>query len=733
MSRESTVLVTGGAGYIGSVLCPMLLEAGWHVLVYDRLFYGRGGVEPLLEHPRYTLLLGDIREIQGHPELFERASAVVHLASLSNDPTCELRPALTEEINFQGLVQTAQMAEQHGIERFVFGSSCSVYGSVRGVEAVDEEGPRRPVSLYARTMARAEDWLLSRVRSGFRPKILRQATVFGHSPRMRFDLAINLMVKTAMQQKKIYVMGGGAQWRPFVHVRDTCRVLLAALEGRLSSTVLNVGFDEQNFTIEELARRVARRLGGVEVEVVPEDADRRSYRVRFARLAQELAPFEPSVTVEQGIDEIERAIADGIVSNADAPETVNLRVLKKHMDTPAIAGGEVAFPSFLPFSLPSIGEAEEKAVVEVLRSGWLTTGPRVQKFEERCRERLGCEEAIALSSCTAALHLALYALGVGPGDEVITSPITFPATANVILHLGATPVFADVEPHTLNLDPRKVEERIGPRTKAIVPVHMAGRPCDLDALWALGRRHGLQVVEDAAHAFGSFYRGVPIGQRSPLVAFSFYPIKNLTTIEGGLLAVNDVSLVPLLRAAALHGLSKDAWNRYGAAGSPHWDVVLPGFKYNMTDIEAAVGLCQLEQLGEFLYLRRKYAAVYREALSEVEGIELLAQPDEGHSHHLFVVLVRPEILGVDRDAFVAALRQENIGTGIHFRALHRMQYYRERFGFEPGALPVAESASERLLSLPLYPKMTFEQVERVADAVRKLARHFRETRPDATQ
>jgi dTDP-4-amino-4,6-dideoxygalactose transaminase/nucleoside-diphosphate-sugar epimerase len=726
--RDKSVLVTGGAGYIGSVLCPTLLEAGWHVIVFDRAWYGLSGVTPLLAHPLYEFVQADIRDVLRHAELFERVGAVLHLASLSNDPTCELRPALTEEINFQGLVQTAQMAERHGIERFVFGSSCSVYGSVRGLEAVDEEGPRRPISLYARTMARAEDWLLSRVRSGFRPKILRQATVFGHSPRMRFDLAINLMVKTGLQQKKIYVMGGGAQWRPFVHVSDTCRVLLAALEGHLASTVLNVGFEEQNFRIEELARRVARRLGGVEVEVVPEDADRRSYRVRFARLAQELQPFAPSVSVEQGVDEIERAISGGAIADPDAPETVNLRVLKRHMDTPAVAGGEVAFPAFLPFSLPDLGEAEEKAVVEVLRSGWLTTGPRVQSFEQRCRERLGCPEALALSSCTAALHLALYSLGIGPGDEVITTPITFPASANVILHLGATPVFADVEPHTLNLDPAKAEACVTPRTRAILPVHMAGRPCDLDAIWALARRHGLRVVEDAAHAFGSFYRGVPIGQVSPLVAFSFYPIKNLTTIEGGLLAVNDASLVPTLRAAALHGLSRDAWNRYGAEGSPHWDVILPGFKYNMTDVEAAVGLCQLERLGEFLYLRRKYAAVYREALSEVEGIELLAPPDEGHSHHLFIVLVRPEILGVDRDQFVAALRRENIGTGIHFRPLHRMRWYRERFGFQPGALPVAESAGERLLSLPLYPKMSYEQIERVADAVRKLARHFRDGR-----
>jgi dTDP-4-amino-4,6-dideoxygalactose transaminase/nucleoside-diphosphate-sugar epimerase len=728
MTRDRTVLVTGGAGYIGSVLCRMLLGAGYSVIVYDRLFYGPRGIASLRGRPDFELVEGDIRHIARHGEIFERAGAVVHLASLSNDPTCELRPSLTEDINFQGLVQTAQMAEQRGIADFVFGSSCSVYGEVRGLDAVDEEGPLRPVSLYARTMVRAEDWLLSRVRSGFRPRILRQATVFGMSPRMRFDLAINLMVKTALQSKKIYVMGGGAQWRPFVHVRDTCRAHIAALEGRLRATVTNVGFDEQNFTIEELARRVARRLDGVEVEVVPEDADRRSYRVRFSRLGEVPELAVPSVSVEEGIDEIERAISQGLLADPDAPHYVNLRVLREHMDAPAVAGGEPAFAELLPFSLPQIGEAEEKAVVEVLRSGWLTTGPRVAAFEARCRERLGCAEAIALSSCTAALHLSLFALGIGPGDEVITSPITFPATANVILHVGATPVFADVEPGTLNLDPRAVEAAITERTRAIMPVHMAGRPCNLDALWALAERHGLTVVEDAAHAFGSFYRGRPIGQDSPLVSFSFYPIKNLTTIEGGLLAVNDPEMVPRLRAAALHGLSRDAWNRYGAEGSPHWDVILPGFKYNMTDVEAAVGLCQLERLGEMLYARRKYAAYYREALGELEGLRLLAPPDEGHSHHLFIVLVEPAELGATRDELAAALRAENIGTGIHFRALHRLQYYRERFGFEPGALPVAESAGERLLSLPMYPRMSFEQVERVADAVRKVARHFQRQR-----
>ncbi len=738
--KRLNVLVTGGAGYIGSVLCPMLLERGHHVAVYDRLLYGRDGVEPLLGHGEFELVEGDIRQIQKRPDLFQQADVVVHLASLSNDPTCELRPSLTDEVNYRALVSTADMAKKHGVARFVFGSSCSVYGSVPGSESVDEDGPRRPVSLYAKTMVRSEDWLLAVGSEGFQPFILRQSTVFGYSPRMRFDLAINLMVKTAMEQKKIYVMGGGQQWRPFVHVRDTSRVLLAGVEGKLRSRILNVGFDDQNYRIEQLARMVAERMGNVSVEVVPDDADRRSYRVRFHRLSRELPEPGPTRGVEDGVDEIEEAIRTGVIKDPNAPKTVNLRVLKAKMALPAIAGGEPAFSRFFPFSLPKLGKAEEKAVLEVLRSGWLTTGPKVLQFEEKCRERLGCAEAVAVSSCTAALHLSLVALAIGPGNEVITSPITFPATANVILHVGATPIFCDVEPGTLNLDVEALESLITPKTRAILPVHMAGRPCDMARLWELAERRGIAVIEDAAHAFGSRYEttagfrgsggdakklGGPVGSGSPVSCFSFYPIKNFTTIEGGLMAVNRPELAQIARVAALHGLSRDAWNRYGAKGTHHWDVVLPGYKYNMSDVQAAIGLCQLQRLDGFLEKRRKTAAYYREALGGVEGIQLLDPPHEGDSHHLFIILVQPEILGVDRDRFTAALREENIGTGIHFRALHLMTAYRERFGFQRGMFPVAEAASDRLLSLPLYPAMEYEAVERVAEAVRKLADYLR--------
>jgi dTDP-4-amino-4,6-dideoxygalactose transaminase len=309
---------------------------------------------------------------------------------------------------------------------------------------------------------------------------------------------------------------------------------------------------------------------------------------------------------------------------------------------------------------------------------------------------------------------------------VITSPITFPATANVVLHLGATPVFVDVEQETLNLDASLLEEAITPRTKAIIPVHMAGLPCDMDRIAEVAQRHDLVVVEDAAHALGAEYRGRRVGTLSPFSCFSFYPIKNITTGEGGLVTMSREEDAERVRLLSLHGMSRDAWKRYGAEGTPHWETVLCGYKYNMTDLQASIGIHQLDRLEGFLEQRARYAALYRDRLAELEGIELLPVPTGvRHANHLFVVLVRRERLRLDRDGFAAALRRDNIGTGIHFRSLHLHPLYRDRFGFQADDFPVANALSDRILSLPLYPKMTEEQVQSVISAVRRIVQHYR--------
>jgi dTDP-4-amino-4,6-dideoxygalactose transaminase len=387
----------------------------------------------------------------------------------------------------------------------------------------------------------------------------------------------------------------------------------------------------------------------------------------------------------------------------------------------ALHGGESVRREFLPFHRPWIDGAAIKEVVEALESGWITRGPRTEAFEEDFRRYIGCRYAIALNSCTAGLHLALLATGIGPGAEVITSPITFPATANVIVHQGATPVFVDVDERTLNLDPAKIEEKITQRTRAIIPVHFAGQPCDMNAILDLAARYNLFVIEDAAHAIEASVQDRKVGTLGHFTAFSFYATKNLTTGEGGMLTTEDSALAEKARLLSLHGISLDAWKRYDREGPLHWETLAPGYKYNMSDVQAALGLCQLTHLEEWWRLRRTYVQLYHDALRDCPDVMFLAQPPGGTpAYHLLVVMLNTERLTADRDTIVAALKAENIGTGIHFRALHLHRFYREAFGLMPGSCPVAEWASDRVLSLPLYPRMTREDIEDVVAAVKKV-------------
>ena len=377
---------------------------------------------------------------------------------------------------------------------------------------------------------------------------------------------------------------------------------------------------------------------------------------------------------------------------------------------------------WLPFSEPSIGEEEIAGVLGCLRSGWLTSGPLVAEFEEAFATYVGARHALAVNSCTSALHLALEAAGVGPGHEVITSPMTFTATAAVIEHLGARPVLADCDPVTLNVDPRAVAAAVTPRTRAILPVHFAGQACDMDALEAIAREHGLAVVEDAAHALPTRYGQRMVGAIGDATCFSFYVTKTITTGEGGMVTTERDDLAERMRLMRLHGMSRDAWRRYAQGGSWSYDIVAPGFKYNLPDLAAALGIAQLRRSEEFRARRAAIARAFDAGLAGVSGVRtpVVADPD-AHAWHLYVIRVEPSELTIDRDTFIRELTDRGIGVSVHFIPLHRHTYYRERYGFAPGDLPVAQRAFERILSLPIYPKMTDADVERVIEAVRDVA------------
>ena len=375
--------------------------------------------------------------------------------------------------------------------------------------------------------------------------------------------------------------------------------------------------------------------------------------------------------------------------------------------------------NYLVFGAPLIEEEEMREVMASLRSGWLGTGPKVAEFERRFREYTEAEYAMALNSCTAGLHLSMLVAGLQPGDEVITTPMTFAATANSIIHSGAVPVFVDCDRETGLIDPANIERAITAKTKAIVPVHLYGQVCDMDAIADIARRHKLLVIEDAAHCLEGRYKGKKVGSISDLTCFSFYVTKNIVTGEGGMVTTNNPEFADKIKVYALHGMSNDAWKRFSDDGYKHYEVVYPGFKYNMMDLQAAIGMHQLPRADRWLIRRREIWDMYNEAFAELP-IGLPAQdPDpEMHALHLYTLLVDPERSGFSRDAFLVRLHQQNIGTGVHYVGVHMQQYYRQHFGIRADDFPNATWISQRTLSLPLSPKLTDDDVASVIDAVR---------------
>lgn len=377
-------------------------------------------------------------------------------------------------------------------------------------------------------------------------------------------------------------------------------------------------------------------------------------------------------------------------------------------------------PAPLGFAPPSIDQREIDAVVAVLQSRWLSTGPCVREFELAFAEYIGVPHAIAVNSCTAALHLSLLAAGIGPGDEVVTTPLTFCATANVVVHVGATPRFADIDPVTFNLTADSADQVVSGRTRAVLPVHYAGRPVDVSAFRELATRRNLVLIEDAAHAVEAVSGGAKIGATADLTCFSFYATKNLTTGEGGMLTTASDEWAAFARVASLHGMSRDAWSRYGAGGSSQYDVVMPGYKYNMMDVQAAIGLQQLRKIEQH---GRRRESLWRQYDHGLAGLPIdrpaPVAPGDIHARHLYTILVGPESRWT-RDGLAAALAAEGISTSVHFRALHLHPYYAERFALTRGMFPVAELVSDRVLSLPLAGAMTDGECARVVDALRRL-------------
>jgi dTDP-4-amino-4,6-dideoxygalactose transaminase len=378
---------------------------------------------------------------------------------------------------------------------------------------------------------------------------------------------------------------------------------------------------------------------------------------------------------------------------------------------------------FLPFHLPDIGNEEIQSVVETLRSGWLTTGAKSKQLEENFALYTGAAHAVAVNSGTAALHLALDAIGLKEGDEVIVPTMTFAATAEVVLYFRAKPILVDCERDTFNLDPAQIEAAITSKTKAIIPVHFGGQACDLAPILEIARPYRLKVIEDAAHALPASYRGQKVGTIGDITCFSFYATKTITTGEGGMATTDNADWAERMRMMSLHGISHDAWKRYTKEGSWYYEVLYPGFKYNLTDIAAAIGIEQLKKCDAFWEARRRIATIYDQALADVPEIQVpVCRSYVQHAWHLYVIQLDLERLRINRNLFIEALRDKGIGTSVHFIPLHLHPYYRNNFGYKPEDFPNASAAFERIISLPIYPKMSEADVEKVIGAVRSVAK-----------
>lgn len=376
---------------------------------------------------------------------------------------------------------------------------------------------------------------------------------------------------------------------------------------------------------------------------------------------------------------------------------------------------------FLPFSRPSIGKSEINKVTACLKSGWITTGALCKEFEDKFCQLTGSRQAISLNSATAGMHITLSALNIGPGDEIITPSMTFASTVNMIALSGAKPVFVDIDYGTLNINTNLIEEKITKRTRAIIPVHFAGAPADMDKINNLARKYNLTVIEDAAHAVGTYYKGIHTGGFGHTAIFSFHPIKNITTGEGGMVTLNDAALEKKLRLLRFHGIERDAWKRYGKGGNPSYDIAGPGYKYNMPDILAALGLAQMERWQEFNQKRTSLAQLYLEGLKDISGIDLPQIPEYNHVHawHLFVI----KVSAVNRDEFMNRLSDYNIGYGLHFPPTHALNYIKARYADNIGLLPETDLAAQKIISLPLFPDMREKDVEYVCKAIKEIIKN----------
>jgi len=692
---HNRILVTGGAGYLGIPIVEELLEKGYSVRVFDRFLYGDAGLQPLLENSRLEVMQGEICNEADIAPALSGVAAVIALAGISGAAACQVNADAALQINYYAQDLLLRLCHKHQVRRVLYPSTCALHGQNGLFALLNEEPLFDRIAFDVQLMMSCERLFLRQEEIG--PVILRLPALYGLAPRMRFDLELNRRAVDAASSAAGLTVG-----IPLLHVRDAAHAFVLALEApaaQVQGQIFNVGSDSSRWAAAPPAEADSAARAA---------ADPAGIQLSFAKIKQVLN-FTPERDLEEGLAEIAAFVREHHIDieaerfqNARAWQAINSR-------------------RFLPFAVPDIDESEKREILHTIDSGWLSTGPKTKRFENALQDYFQVEglHCIPVSSCTAGLHVQLLAYGIGPGDEVITTPLTFCATVHTILQTGAKPVLADIDPVQYNLDIDALEARITPRTKAIVPVYYAGNALDCDRLMELARRHNLLVLADAAHAMGAAYKGRKLGTFEDAAAFSFYATKNMTTGEGGLLTTRNEEAARRMRKIHYFGMDKDAWKRYSDSGSWFYEISDAGFKYNFTDIQAAFGLHQLDKVDQFNRLRNELSALYDAAFAECEELIIPATYPEGFStRHLYPLLIRSEMLSIDRNTFIKRLSEARIGTSVHFVPIPYHSYFQKVLGCKPGDFPRTDWFYAREISLPMYTKLTSADIERVITAVK---------------
>ena len=697
------ILVVGGAGYLGSLIVRKLLNRGYKVRVLDLFLFGEDSLKEVRNNPNLEIIRDDVRNLKTVSSALKGVDSVIHLAAIVGDPASQNNPEETIETNYLAAKMLAEACKYNQVNRLIYSSTCSVYGV--GDNQLTEEAPLNPVSLYARTKIKSEEAILGLGDENFSPCILRMATLYGYSPRMRFDLVVNTLTMKAVTEGKINIFGG-EQWRPLLHVEDAAQAYVDCVEAPLSKIkgeIFNVGSTEQNYQISELGRMVERLVPGTKVsfdesEMIKGKQDMRTYNVSFDKIKR-ILNYSVKRKLEESILEIKDKIKNGEIKNVKDSSHYNFISLKVEMDR-------------IPYSTQEIDESDEKAVLETLRSGWLTQGPRIKEFEEKFSEFVGSKFAVAVPNGTAALHLACLACDLKEGDEMITTPMTFAASANCALYCGAKPVFADIGEDGL-IEPEEIKKKITEKTRVIIPVHYAGLPCRMDEIYEIAKKNNLIIIEDACHAVGSKYKDKKIGacDYSDMSIFSFHPVKHITTGEGGMITTNSKEIYEKLIKLRTHGITGDRSKFINEdQGGWYHEMQDLGFNFRITDLQCSLGISQLKRVGDYIKKRRDIARRYEEAFEDMGEVNVIK---EGHgqynSFHLSVIKVDS---AKTRRELYDYLKENNILCQVHYLPVYHHPYY-QRLGYKKGLCPRAERFYERILSIPNYPKLSIEQQERV--------------------